>query len=119
MPDTATANEQTGVGAAIPTRMPEQKNRTRADAVRMRLTEEIVTGTLPPGDRLDEISLASRFKVSRTPVREALRQLAASGLVEWRPRQGAVVARISIHEMVSLFEMMAEFEGIAGRLSAR
>lgn len=96
-----------------------QKSRTRADAVRIRLTEEIVTGTLVPGTRLDEVSLASRFKVSRTPVREALRQLAASGLIEWRPRQGAIVASISVHEMVGLFEMMAEFEGIAGRLAAR
>lgn len=96
-----------------------QRARTRADAVRIRLTEEIVTGTLAPGTRLDEVSLAARFDVSRTPVREALRQLAASGLVEWRPRQGAIVASISIREMVALFEMMAEFEGIAGRLAAR
>lgn len=96
-----------------------QRRRTRADAVRTRLTEEIVTGALPPGTRLDECSLATRFNVSRTPIREALRQLAAGGLIESRPRRGAVVARVSISEMVGLFEMMAEFEGLAGRLSAR
>src|SRR5690625_2808621 len=95
------------------------ERRTRADTVRIRLTEEIVTGTLLPGARLDETSLAERFGVSRTPIREALRQLAASGLIESRPRQGAIVAQISIKEMVDLFEIMAELEGIAGRLAAR
>lgn len=112
-------SEPKPTGDATVIEQPESKNRTRADAVRIRLTEEIVTGTLLPGERLDEITLAARFEVSRTPVREALRELAASGLIEWRPRQGAVVASISIGEMVGLFEMMAEFEGIAGRLSAR
>src|SRR3546814_17354160 len=85
----------------------------------MRLTEEIGTGTQLPGARLDEITLAARFNVSRPPVREALRQLAASGLVEWRPRQGAGVARISVQEMGGVFEMMAECEWITGILSAR
>ncbi len=97
----------------------KNKSRTLADSVRIRLTEEIVTGAHPPGSRLDETGIAARLNVSRTPVREALRQLASSGLVEWRPRQGATVARISLQEMVSLFEMMAEFEGVAGRLAAR
>lgn len=95
------------------------RRKTLADAVRARLTEQIVTGALAPGTRLDEHALAAQFDVSRTPVREALRQLAASGLVEWRPRHGAVVARISVHQMVEMFEMMAELEGFAGRLAAR
>lgn len=107
--------------AAPPTCPPvvSSRRKTLADAVRARLTEQIVTGALAPGTRLDEHALASRFDVSRTPVREALRQLAASGLVEWRPRHGAVVARISVHQMVEMFEMMAELEGFAGRLAAR
>jgi len=93
--------------------------KTLADSVRARLTEEIINGTIPPGSRLDEHVLATRFKVSRTPVREALRQLTASGLVEWRPRHGVVVASISVHQMVEMFEVMAELEGFAGRLAAR
>lgn len=93
--------------------------RTLADVVRIQLTEEIVTRMHPPGTRLDEASIAKRFQVSRTPVREAMRQLATSGLITWRPHQGAIVASIEVHEMVELFEIMAEFEGLAGRLAAR
>lgn len=94
-------------------------SKTLADAVSARLTEEIVTGARAPGSKLDENSIAEAFQVSRTPVREALRQLTASQLVEWRPRHGAVVATISAQEMVAMFEIMAELEGIAGRLAAR
>lgn len=103
--------------AASPTQTSSRK--TLADNVRMRLIEEIVTGSYPPGAKLDEASLAARFDVSRTPVREALRQLVNSGLVVWRPRQGAVVAKVSVQEMIEMFEMMAELEGFAGRLAAR
>lgn len=92
---------------------------TLADEVRARVIEEIVTGVHAPGARLDEKSLADRFNVSRTPVREALRQLVASGLVVWRSRQGAVVAQASLQQLVEMFEMMAEMEAFAGRLAAR
>ncbi len=91
----------------------------RADRIRHTLEQEIVTGTLPPGQRLDELRLAERFAVSRTPVREALMQLAASGLVEIRPRQGATVAELGLKRMVEMFEVMAELEGLCARLAAR
>ena len=65
------------------------------------------------------MALAETFNVSRTPVREALRQLAASALVDWRPHQSAVVATITIPKMVEMFEVMAEVEGFCGRLAAR
>jgi DNA-binding GntR family transcriptional regulator len=55
-----------------------------------------VRGVLPPGSPLDETDIARRFSVSRTPVREALRQLVASGLVEARAHRGAVVAQPSL-----------------------
>lgn len=90
-----------------------------ADGLLRRLEEEIVAGRLKPGTRLDEQSLAQRFRVSRTPVREALRQLASTGLVVRRPRQGAVVATITIQQMIEMFEVMAELEGMCARLAAR
>ena len=83
------------------------------------LEQEIVTGVLPPGGRLDEASLATRFGVSRTPVREALNQLASTGLVEVRPRRGATVAAPGLKELLEMFEVMAELEGLCGRLAAR
>jgi len=94
-------------------------NPTRADQLRRTLEEEIFTGRLKPGDRLDEQSLAQRFNVSRTPVREALRQLSASHLIEVRPRQGAVVAVITLPRLIEMFEIMAELEGMCARLAAR
>lgn len=92
---------------------------TRADQLRRTLEEEIFSGRLKPGDRLDEQSLAQRFNVSRTPVREALRQLSASNLIEVRPRQGAVVAVITLPRLIEMFEVMAELEGMCARLAAR
>lgn len=83
------------------------------------LEEEIATGRLGPGERLDEVSLGQRFGVSRTPIREALQQLAAVGLVEIRPHRGAVVAAADPHRLVEMFEVMAELEGMAVRLAAR
>lgn len=83
------------------------------------LEEEIAEGRLPPGYRLDETELARRFGVSRTPIREALMQLAATGLVVSRPRRGSVVASLTPTELMEMFEVMAELEGMAGRLAAR
>jgi DNA-binding GntR family transcriptional regulator len=92
---------------------------TRSDRVRRRLADQIISGELKPGQQLDEKALAEAFNVSRTPVREALRQLAASELVDWRPHQSAVVATITVPKMVEMFEVMAEVEGFCGRLAAR
>lgn len=83
------------------------------------LEQEIVTGTLKPGTRLDETILAERFGVSRTPVREALMRLSSAGLVEIRPRRGAIVATITIKDLMEMFEVMANLEGMCARLAAR
>jgi DNA-binding GntR family transcriptional regulator len=93
--------------------------RTRSDQVRRKVADQIISGILRPGQELDENRLATLFKVSRTPVREALRQLAASELIEWRPHQSAIVAKITPSKMVEMFEVMAELEGYCGRLAAR
>ncbi len=93
-------------------------NRT-SEQLREVIEEEVATGKLMPGSHLDEIELASRFGVSRTPVREALSQLAGEGLVEIRPRRGAVVAQASPQRLVEMFEVMAELEAMCARLAAR
>ena len=83
------------------------------------LEDEIATGVLPPGSRLDEVELAQRFNVSRTPVREALHKLASSRLVEIRPRRGAIVPKLDPQAIFEMFEMMAELEASCARLAAR
>ncbi|WP_230534103.1 GntR family transcriptional regulator [Microvirga roseola] len=94
-------------------------SKSRAVTLRDAVETEIVTGALKAGERLDEVQLAARFGVSRTPVREALHQLAASGLIEMRPRRGAVVAQVSPDRLVEMFEVMAELEGMCARLASR
>ena len=83
------------------------------------LEDDIVNGRIAPGARLDEVRLSQRFAVSRTPIREALRQLAATGLVESVPRRGTFVAQLGLPQIIEMFEVMAELEGMCGRLSAR
>lgn len=90
-----------------------------ADRLREALEREIVTGALPPGSRLDEPMLVRRFGVSRTPVREALNQLSAMGLVEMRPSRSPVVAALTVQDLLDAFEVMTELEGLCGRLAAR
>ena len=96
----------------------ERRRRTLAEELRLQLADEIVRGAIPPGSGLDETELARRFGVSRTPVREAIRQLAASGLVEVRPHRGAVVARPSEERLLGMFEAMAELEALCAGLAA-
>ena len=97
---------------------PSVQKVTRAEELRLQLADEIVRGTLPPGAPLDETDIARRFNVSRTPVREALRQLAASGLVEAKAHRGAVVARPTIERLTGMFEAMAELEALCAGLAA-
>ncbi len=89
-----------------------------ADDVCRRIADEIVLGHLAPGSRLDEVSLAARFNVSRTPVREALKQLAIMGLVETRPNRGSVVAALSVDQLDQMFEAIGELEAACARHAA-
>ncbi len=93
--------------------------RDRLQHLRDALEDDIVNGRIAPGERLDEVRLSRRFAVSRTPVREALRQLAATGLVTTLPRRGSFVAKLGLPQIIEMFEVMAELEGMCGRLSAR
>lgn len=87
--------------------------------LRDEIENSILSNEFKPGERLDETVLATRFGVSRTPVREALMQLDAIGLIELRPRRGAVVIDPGPHRVYEMFEVMAELEGLAGSLAAR
>lgn len=83
-----------------------------------RLEEEIVSGVLQPGTRLDEVQLAERYKLSRTPLREALAEIAASGLIEIRPRSGAFVTQLSPRAMLECLAFTAEVEAVAATWAA-
>lgn len=87
--------------------------------LRDQIENGIVTGEFQPGERLDETQLANRFGVSRTPIRETLMQLSAIGLVETRPRRGAVVVEHGPQRVYEMFEVMAELEGMACQLATR
>lgn len=91
---------------------------TKAQAIHQAIADDIVHGRLLPGTSLDETGLAAAFGVSRTPTREALRQLEAIGLVEARARRGAVVASVSERRLDDMFAVMAEVEALCARWSA-
>ena len=91
---------------------------TRVDRVRQALADDILSGRLIAGAKLDEVGLARRFEVSRTPVREALRELAAVGLVQTKAHSGAAVANIASSRLIEMFEAVAELEAVCARLSA-
>lgn len=88
-----------------------------SDRIREALTEAIASGELSPGAALDEQVIADRYNVSRTPVREAFRELAVAGLIEIRPRRGAIVTPISFDRVMDLFEAMTEVEAVCIRLA--
>ncbi len=92
---------------------------TRANTIRDLLEHEIISGERMPGDRLDEPQLTRRFDVSRTPVREALVELAAEGLVEMQPHRSAVVAEVSVGRVIEMYEVLGRLEGLSARLAAR
>jgi DNA-binding GntR family transcriptional regulator len=83
------------------------------------LADEIINGTLAPGDSLEENAIGERFKVSRTPIRAALRELASNGLIELRPRKGGIVVSISLDELADTLEALGELEALCCRISAQ
>jgi DNA-binding GntR family transcriptional regulator len=83
-----------------------------------RLRELITEGGLPAGARLNERMLCEQLGVSRTPLREAFKVLSAERLIELQPNRGAVVTVLSEGDVVHLFELMSELEGLSGELAA-
>ncbi|MES2530095.1 MAG: GntR family transcriptional regulator [Pseudomonadota bacterium] len=99
--------------------MPRSPRINLSDKIREALESEITSGQLNPGSRIDEQELMDRFEVSRTPAREAILQLVSAGLVVTLPRQGAVVASLSLPEYIAMLEILMALEALAARLSAR
>jgi DNA-binding GntR family transcriptional regulator len=92
---------------------------SQTDQIVDRIVREIEHGTLMPGDVLEEKALVSRFGVSRTPVREALLQLDALGILKRKPRGGAEVFKPNLEEFLAILEVHAKLEGHAAGLAAR
>jgi DNA-binding GntR family transcriptional regulator len=87
--------------------------------VAVRLRQRIVEGEIAPGAKLNERELCGQLQVSRTPLREAIRMLAAEGLVELLPNRGAVAAQLSERDVADTFEVIAGLEALSGELAAQ
>lgn len=107
------------MAAVFGTKSTARPNASQALKLRDLLEDEIVNGQLKPGARLDEAALAERFNVSRTPIREAFKYLVGSGLVETIPNRGSFVAIVGLPQLIEMFEVMAELEGMCARLASR
>lgn len=91
---------------------------TSVNRIYKSIAEQIITGNLQPGEKLEEKVLASRFGVSRTPIREALRELSARGLINLIPRRGGMVAEIGLERLSDMLDAECELEGLCARLAA-
>ena len=87
--------------------------------VTQRLRQMLVEGRIAPGAKLNERTLCEELKVSRTPLREAIKTLAAEGLVELLPNRGAIAVQLSEEDILHTFEVMAGLEGLSGELAAQ
>ena len=98
---------------------PENSTLSQGQTTYLALLDAIRAGDYAPGDRLREVEIATRLKLSRTPIREAMRRLEADGIVEHRARIGAVVRSLGHSEVVELYEMRAVLERTAAELAAK
>lgn len=98
---------------------PPSTSISRTDSALLAIEQMIYDGTLLPGAALDERRLAEHFNVSRTPIREAVQQLQARGLLKVVPRQGIYVERVSVLELRNMLETLQELEAIIAKFAAR
>jgi DNA-binding GntR family transcriptional regulator len=89
------------------------------EQVAQRLRQMLVEGLIPPGGKLNERTLCEELCISRTPLREAIKMLAAEGLVELLPNRGSVAVQLSEADVRHTFEVMAGLEGLSGELAAQ
>lgn len=92
---------------------------TISERIYQSLIDQIIAGQLKPGQRIEEQTIATQFGVSRTPVRDALRQLAGSGFIEYRPHRGATVTNLDLDQLGEMLEALEELEGLCARFAAR
>jgi DNA-binding GntR family transcriptional regulator len=92
---------------------------TLHEQVAHRLRQMLVEGQIAPGAKLNERELSELLNVSRTPLREAIKMLAAEGLVELVPNRGAIAVSLSEADVLNTFEVMAGLEGLSGELAAQ
>ena len=95
-----------------------QRTQTLRESIVEMIRTAIVKGTLKPGERISEQSLAERFGISRTPIREAIRQLDSEGFLTVIPRRGAVVAQITEKDVIEFYALKGVLEGYAARIAA-
>lgn len=105
--------------SAIHHKAPTPRHGSRSEHVYRRLRDAIQQGEFKSGHRVMEIEVADWLRVSRTPVREAIRRLEAEGMLELEPRTGMVVARLDRQAVMELYVMRETLEGTAARLCAR
>ncbi len=89
------------------------------DQVAARLRTMLVEGRIAPGAKLNERELCEQLHVSRTPLREAIKLLAAEGLVDLLPNRGAVAVKLGEADVLNAFEVLAGLEGMSGDLAAQ
>ncbi len=89
------------------------------DQVALRLRTMLVEGRIPPGAKLNERELCEQLRVSRTPLREAIKLLSGEGLVDLLPNRGAVAVTLSEADVLHMFEVLASLEGLSGELAAQ
>jgi len=106
-----------GTNDAIASSVVPVRKRSLHDQVADQVRDLIIEGHLEPGERIDEASLIDQLRVSRTPFREALRTLAAEGLVEIRPSRGTSVRKLASAQVLSMLEVLGELEQLGGRLA--
>src|SRR5690242_15772964 len=101
----------------IPAATADREDQSLHDEILTRLRDHIVEGNIPDGGRIPERQLCEMLGISRTPLREALKVLAAEGLIELLPNRGARVRQLSQRDLEELFDVMAGLESLAGRLA--
>ena len=89
------------------------------EATFQKLRSLLVEGLIPPGSKLNERELAESLHVSRTPIREAIKRLAADGLVELIANRGAIAIELSHADVINTFDVIAQLEGYSGELAAQ
>lgn len=96
---------------------PRITRRTLHEEVLERLRDMIIEGRLTPGQRINEGVVGAQLGVSRTPLREAIKTLASEGLVEIQPAKGAIVRKLSAHDLVQILEVLKTLEQLGGRMT--